>query len=201
MPKKHWAPFCHLLGNIPACWSPIYSKKRKLQWIRRWWHGSNKMLSLPCHFNETIIVVLHVGLRPLCKWFSVQLSPWSGESHFGISLLVARFIRPAFFLFFESFHIFMYRYTAQVYSFGLGLHFSSHAMITLLLLVCATYIWCCSSRTSRSWWITQSTQHHRRDCNSCSILTILLKYSCYILLLETSLMLNADSTPRVRSEV
>jgi len=31
---------------------------------------------------------------------------------------------------------------------------SSHAMITLLLLVRATYMWCCSSRTSRSWWIT-----------------------------------------------
>ena len=28
------------------------------------------------------------------------------------------------------------------------------------------YLWCCSSRTSRSWWITQSTQHHRRGCNS-----------------------------------
>ena len=26
--------------------------------------------------------------------------------------------------------------------------------------------WCYSSRTSRSWWITQSTQHHRRGCNS-----------------------------------
>jgi len=24
----------------------------------------------------------------------------------------------------------------------------------------------CSSRTSRSWWITQSTQHRRRGCNS-----------------------------------
>ena len=26
--------------------------------------------------------------------------------------------------------------------------------------------WCYSSRTSRSWWITQSTQHHRRGCNN-----------------------------------
>ena len=26
--------------------------------------------------------------------------------------------------------------------------------------------WCYSSRTSRSWWITQSTQHHRRGCNT-----------------------------------
>jgi len=38
-------------------------------------------------------------------------------------------------------------------------------MITLLLLVRATYVWCCSSRTSRLWWITHSTQHHRRGCN------------------------------------
>jgi len=28
------------------------------------------------------------------------------------------------------------------------------------------YVWCCSSRTSRSWWITQTTQPHRRGCNS-----------------------------------
>jgi len=27
------------------------------------------------------------------------------------------------------------------------------------------YACCCSSRTSRSWWITQSAQHHRRGCN------------------------------------
>ena len=26
--------------------------------------------------------------------------------------------------------------------------------------------WCYSSRTFRSWWITQSTQHHRRSCNN-----------------------------------
>ena len=38
--------------------------------------------------------------------------------------------------------------------------------ITPLLLVRATYIYFCSSRTSRSWWITQSTQHHRRGCNT-----------------------------------
>ena len=38
--------------------------------------------------------------------------------------------------------------------------------ISLLLLVRATYIYFCSSRTSRSWWITQSTQHHRRGCNN-----------------------------------
>jgi len=37
-------------------------------------------------------------------------------------------------------------------------------MSTLLLLVRATYIYSCSSRTSRSWWITHSTQ--RRGCNS-----------------------------------
>jgi len=38
--------------------------------------------------------------------------------------------------------------------------------ITLLLLVRTTHIYFCSSRTSRSWWITQSTQRHRRGCNS-----------------------------------
>jgi len=26
--------------------------------------------------------------------------------------------------------------------------------------------WCYSSRTSCLWWITQSTQHHQRGCNS-----------------------------------
>ena len=36
----------------------------------------------------------------------------------------------------------------------------------LLLLARATIFWCYSSRTSRSWWITQSTQHHRRGCNN-----------------------------------
>jgi len=29
-----------------------------------------------------------------------------------------------------------------------------------------TYVWCYYSRTSRWWWITQSTQHHQRGCNS-----------------------------------
>ena len=36
------------------------------------------------------------------------------------------------------------------------------------------YVWCCSTRTSHSWWITQSTQHHRRGCNSSKILLIAL---------------------------
>jgi len=35
-----------------------------------------------------------------------------------------------------------------------------------LLLVRATYMWCCTSRTSRSWWITHSTQRPRRGCNN-----------------------------------
>ena len=68
---------------------------------------------------------------------------------------------------------------------------SSHAMITLRVHYCYVqsltslvspeitchnhsiiacsrhiYVWCCSSYASRSWWITQSTQHHRRGCNS-----------------------------------
>jgi len=34
-----------------------------------------------------------------------------------------------------------------------------------------TYIF--SSRTSRSWWITQSTQHHRRGCNTWHNSTVL----------------------------
>ena len=50
--------------------------------------------------------------------------------------------------------------------------------ITLLLLVRATYIYFCSSRTSRSWWITQSTQHHRRGCNS-RLLLMLKKWGCW----------------------
>jgi len=41
-------------------------------------------------------------------------------------------------------------------------------MVTLLLLVRATYVWCCSSRTFRLWWITHLTQHHRRGCNNTS---------------------------------
>ena len=36
------------------------------------------------------------------------------------------------------------------------------------VIACSRHIHvrCCSSRTSRSWWITQSTQHHRRGCNT-----------------------------------
>jgi len=30
--------------------------------------------------------------------------------------------------------------------------------------------WCYSSRTSRSWWITQSMQHHQRGCNTAMVL-------------------------------
>jgi len=42
----------------------------------------------------------------------------------------------------------------------------SHATITLLLLVRTAYIWCYSSWTSRSWWITHLTQCHWRGCNT-----------------------------------
>ena len=38
--------------------------------------------------------------------------------------------------------------------------------ITLLFLVCATCIRCCSSRTSRSWWTAHLVQRQRRSCNS-----------------------------------
>jgi len=36
----------------------------------------------------------------------------------------------------------------------------------LLLLACATHIYFRSSRTSRSWWITKSTQRHWWGCNN-----------------------------------
>jgi len=41
-----------------------------------------------------------------------------------------------------------------------------HVSQSLLLLLARLNIWCYSSRTSRSWWITQSTQHHWRGCNT-----------------------------------
>ena len=42
-----------------------------------------------------------------------------------------------------------------------------HASQSLLLLLArASHIYFCSSCTSHSWWITQSTQHHRRGCNN-----------------------------------
>jgi len=45
------------------------------------------------------------------------------------------------------------------------------------IIACSRHVyeWCCSSRTSRSWWITHSTQHHRRCCNRISILSKDLK--------------------------
>jgi len=39
-------------------------------------------------------------------------------------------------------------------------------MITLIACSRHIYVWCCSSRTSHSWWITQSTQHHQRGCSN-----------------------------------
>jgi len=36
---------------------------------------------------------------------------------------------------------------------------------SIIACSCHIYEWCCSSRTSRWWWITQSTQHHRRGCS------------------------------------
>ena len=38
--------------------------------------------------------------------------------------------------------------------------------ITLLLLVRATYVWCCSSRTFCSWWTAHSAQRQWRGCNT-----------------------------------
>jgi len=37
---------------------------------------------------------------------------------------------------------------------------------SIVACLCHIYVWCCSSRTSCSWWITQSTQHHQRGCNN-----------------------------------
>ena len=45
--------------------------------------------------------------------------------------------------------------------------------ITLLLLVCAMYIYCCSSPTSCSWWIIHSTQRHQRGYNSTTYIWVL----------------------------
>ena len=39
-------------------------------------------------------------------------------------------------------------------------------MVTLLLLVCATYMWTFSSRTSCLWWITHLTQRQQSGCNN-----------------------------------
>jgi len=47
-------------------------------------------------------------------------------------------------------------------------HIFKNIEVTLSLLVRAMYIYCCSSRTSRSLWITQSTQRQRRGCNRSS---------------------------------
>jgi len=34
------------------------------------------------------------------------------------------------------------------------------------IIACSYHAYFCSSHTSRSWWITQSTKRHRRDCNN-----------------------------------
>jgi len=41
-----------------------------------------------------------------------------------------------------------------------------HLTRSLYYCLFAPHIYFCSSRTSGSWWITQSTQHHRRGCNN-----------------------------------
>jgi len=38
------------------------------------------------------------------------------------------------------------------------------------------YVWYCSSHTTRSWWIAQSTQHHRRGCNNTTNLIETVKW-------------------------
>ena len=59
--------------------------------------------------------------------------------------------------------------------------------ITLLMLVRATYIYFCSSRTSRSLRITKSTQHHRRGCN--------ITKTLWILQLSFSVLSLSESSP------
>jgi len=81
MLKQHFAPFCHLLGNISACWWQFIAIKGSCN--RSTGGNMVRIKCWVCHFNGTIMVVVHVRLRPLCKWFSVQLSPWSGAFHFG----------------------------------------------------------------------------------------------------------------------
>jgi len=65
--------------------------------------------------------------------------------------------------------------------------------ITLLLLVRATYIYFCSSRTSRSWWIPQSTQHNRRGCKSTRRLPRLGKKLLVKCQISASQVLNAPT--------
>jgi len=43
---------------------------------------------------------------------------------------------------------------------------SKQQEFTLLLLLRATYIWCCSSRTFRSRWTAHSLQCQQRGCNA-----------------------------------
>ena len=37
--------------------------------------------------------------------------------------------------------------------------------ITIIAFIRATYVWCCSSRTFRSWWTAHSAQRQPRGCN------------------------------------
>jgi len=64
--------------------------------------------------------------------------------------------------------------------------------ITLLLLVRATYISFCSSRTSRSWWIIQSTQHHRRGRNSINFWICYIKMRNFIPLTQLKIITSPD---------
>jgi len=68
------------------------------------------------------------------------------------------------------------RYMRKASHYGSKQQQRSQAVITLLLLVDTTYIYCCSSRTSRSCWITHSTQCHQRGCNNAQLVTIRLKH-------------------------
>ena len=53
-------------------------------------------------------------------------------------------------------------------------HARNHSYYCLLALHIE---WCYSSCTSRSWWIAQSTQHHRRGCNRIHLFIVFLATS------------------------
>ena len=59
-----------------------------------------------------------------------------------------------------------------------------HPTRSLYYCLLAPHIYFFSSRTSRSWWITQSTQHHRRGCNTTSRLQF---FFCDLLSIEIPL--------------
>jgi len=69
----------------------------------------------------------------------------------------------------------LFAYTSHyVQSFTCQYRQSFHATITLMLLVHATYIWCCSLCTFRSGWTAHSVQRQLRGCNTTMVRAELL---------------------------